>query len=116
MRNISCVFLLFRYPQCASNIELWTNQYTDPEFLGTPRLLRTSQVRRECVVNIPSPDVWPQVEAIAPLTGRNPVPEHKGGRFSFEKDKFAASSLTAVWSEIISAPRVRECPVKTRSD
>lgn len=43
----------------------------------------------DCVVNLPSPDMWRQVEALAPLTGQNPVPEDKK-KFRFERDKFQA--------------------------
>jgi flavin reductase (DIM6/NTAB) family NADH-FMN oxidoreductase RutF len=28
----------------------------------------------ECVVNLPSPDMWQIVEKLAPLTGKTPVP------------------------------------------
>jgi len=28
----------------------------------------------ECVVNLPAPELWKNVEALAPLTGKNPVP------------------------------------------
>jgi flavin reductase (DIM6/NTAB) family NADH-FMN oxidoreductase RutF len=27
----------------------------------------------ECVVNLPEPEMWQQVEKLAPLTGKNPV-------------------------------------------
>lgn len=66
----------------------------------------------DCVVNLPSPDIWRQVETLAPLTGRNPVPEDKKDKFRFEQDKFRAGSFTRVPSETVSAPRVRECPVQ----
>jgi flavin reductase (DIM6/NTAB) family NADH-FMN oxidoreductase RutF len=32
---------------------------------------------RECVVSLPSPDMWEQVERLEPLTGKNPVPQLK---------------------------------------
>src|SRR6202000_1668007 len=31
----------------------------------------------ECVVNVPSPELWQQVERLAPLTGKDPVPQEK---------------------------------------
>ena len=43
---------------------------------------------RECVINIPSPEMWQNVEKLAPLTGKNPVPELKTDQFQFEPDKF----------------------------
>jgi flavin reductase (DIM6/NTAB) family NADH-FMN oxidoreductase RutF len=68
--------------------------------------------RPDCVVNLPSPDLWPNVERLAPLTGRNPVPEGKDSRFRFERDKFGAAGLTAIASEMVAAPRVKECPAQ----
>ena len=68
--------------------------------------------RPDCVVNLPSPDLWRNVERLAPLTGRNPVPEGKDSRFRFERDKFGAAGLTAIQSEEVAAPRVKECPAQ----
>jgi len=45
----------------------------------------------ECVVNVPSPDLWRAVEKLAPLTGKNPVPDIKTRQFRFVADKFAAA-------------------------
>jgi flavin reductase (DIM6/NTAB) family NADH-FMN oxidoreductase RutF len=71
-------------------------------------------VRRhpECVINLPSPEMWPQVEKLAPLTGKNPVPEVKAKQFRFEPHKFEAAGLTAQPAEIIKPARVAECPVQ----
>ena len=66
----------------------------------------------ECVVNLPSPDMWPKVEALAPLTGKNSVPENKAKQFRFEADKFAAAQLTRLASELVKPMRVLECPVQ----
>ena len=66
----------------------------------------------DCVVNVPSPDLWEAVERLAPLTGKNPVPPEKSAKFRFEPDKFAAAGLTPVASESVCAPRVKECPVQ----
>src|SRR5262245_33046207 len=38
---------------------------------------------RDCVVNIPSPDLWEAVERLAPLTGKHPVPPEKAAKFRF---------------------------------
>ena len=65
----------------------------------------------DCVVNLPSPAMWRQVETLAPLTGKNPVPEDKKEKFHFEQDKFQAASFTRIPSETVSAPRAKECPV-----
>ena len=65
----------------------------------------------ECVVNIPSPEMWQQVEKLAPLTGKNPVPDLKTNQFRFEPDKFGVSGLNPLPSEVVKPQRVKECPV-----
>jgi flavin reductase (DIM6/NTAB) family NADH-FMN oxidoreductase RutF len=66
----------------------------------------------ECVVNVPSPDLWQEVEKLAPLTGKNPVPEIKANQFRFVADKFQASGLSPAASEVVRPARVAECPVQ----
>jgi flavin reductase (DIM6/NTAB) family NADH-FMN oxidoreductase RutF len=66
----------------------------------------------ECVVNVPSPQLWQQVEKLAPLTGKDPVPELKAKQFSFEKDKFEAGDFTSLHSELVRPARVAECPMQ----
>lgn len=65
----------------------------------------------ECVVNIPSPEMWQQVEKLAPLTGKNPVPDLKSRQFRFEPDKFAGPGLSPLPSEVVKPERAKECPV-----
>jgi flavin reductase (DIM6/NTAB) family NADH-FMN oxidoreductase RutF len=65
----------------------------------------------ECVVNIPSPDMWEKVEKLAPLTAKNPVPELKAKQFHFEPKKFEVAELTPLASELVKPMRVAECPV-----
>src|ERR1700677_4315518 len=59
----------------------------------------------ECVVNLPAPDMWKEVEKLAPLTGKNPVPQIKAKQFRFEKDKFGVSGLTPIGSELVQPAR-----------
>ena len=66
---------------------------------------------RRCVVNLPSPEMWPQVEKLAPLTGKNPVPALKSKQFHYEHQKFDASGLSLLKSELVQPERIRECPV-----
>jgi flavin reductase (DIM6/NTAB) family NADH-FMN oxidoreductase RutF len=65
----------------------------------------------ECVVNLPSPEMWRQVEKLAPLTGKNPVPELKADKFHYEPRKFEVAGLTPQESELVRPQRVQECPV-----
>lgn len=62
----------------------------------------------ECVVNLPSPEMWEQVERLAPLTGKNPVPELKTKQLHFEKEKFQAAGLTPMRSELVKPARAKE--------
>jgi flavin reductase (DIM6/NTAB) family NADH-FMN oxidoreductase RutF len=64
-----------------------------------------------CVINLPSPDMWKQVEDLAPLTGKDPVPDLKASQFHFEKCKFDVAGLSQLASELVKPFRVAECPV-----
>jgi len=65
----------------------------------------------ECVVNLPSPKMWKHVEKLAPLTGKNPVPEKKKKQFHYEPRKFETAELTPLASEEVKPMRAKECPV-----
>ncbi len=69
----------------------------------------------ECVANVPSPELWQEVEALAPFTGANPVPDFKKDVFRYEKNKFSASGLTAVQSHHVLPNRIAECPLQIES-
>ena len=66
----------------------------------------------ECVINYPAPDMWRQVETLAPLTGKEPVPEPKAKQFRYVKDKFAAAGFTPLASELVAPLRAQECPIQ----
>lgn len=68
--------------------------------------------RPECVLNLPGPDLWRSVEALAPLTGADPMPAWKRPLFRYEKDKFAAAGLTRQASARVRPPRIAECPIQ----
>lgn len=65
----------------------------------------------ECVVNLPEPKLWKRVEKLAPLTGKNPVPELKTKQFRFDPEKFAAAEMTPLASEAVLPMRAQECAV-----
>ncbi len=77
--------------------------------LNDTKTLTNLREREDCVVNLPSPDLWRQVERLAPLTGLHPVPNEKAAKFRYERDKFAATNLTPMESECVAVPRVKEC-------
>jgi flavin reductase (DIM6/NTAB) family NADH-FMN oxidoreductase RutF len=66
----------------------------------------------ECVVNLPKPSMWPQVEKLAPLTGKDPVPALKAKQFRTEKDKFSAGQFSRTPSQLVQPARVAECPIQ----
>jgi flavin reductase (DIM6/NTAB) family NADH-FMN oxidoreductase RutF len=66
----------------------------------------------ECVVNIPWPELWKNVEELAPLTGKNAVPETEAKQFRVEPDKFKSAGLTPLANDLMQPARARECPVQ----
>jgi flavin reductase (DIM6/NTAB) family NADH-FMN oxidoreductase RutF len=80
--------------------------------LSDTKTLENLQLNPDCVINLPSPDLWRQVERLAPLTGLDPVPAEKAEKFRHVPDKFAAAQLTPLASECVSASRVKECPAQ----
>lgn len=74
----------------------------------TENILRT----RECVLNLPSVHEVEGVNRLALTTGSNPVPEGKVRKgYTHVADKFAHSGFTALPADVVSAPRVSQCPV-----
>ena len=67
----------------------------------------------ECVLNFPSSSLWRKVERIARATGRREVPPAKAAiGYEYVADKFALAGLTAMPSEIVTPPRIAECPLQ----
>lgn len=67
----------------------------------------------ECVINIPSPSLWENVERLASYTGKNPVPEYKKKiGFMYEKEKYTISGLTPAESKAVKPTRILECPIQ----
>lgn len=75
----------------------------------TTNLLRTKQ----CVLNMPTDDMIPAVNALARTTGAEPVPQTKLDMgYRFVKDKFLEAHLHQQPSEEVQPPRIKECPVQ----
>lgn len=68
------------------------------------------------VINLPSAGQQAAVERLAPLTGRDPVPENKRDNYRFVADKFQAAGLTEQPSDLVRAPRVAQCPVQLEAN
>jgi flavin reductase (DIM6/NTAB) family NADH-FMN oxidoreductase RutF len=68
--------------------------------------------QKECVVNFPSQEMQENVERIAALTGADPVPEYKRGRYIYSADKFGAGGFARMDSELVDPPRILGCPLQ----
>lgn len=79
---------------------------------ATAHTLANLERERECVINLPGPDLVEQVELLAPLTGRNPPAPHKADKFRYEPHKFQAAGLTQAPAETVKPPRITECPLQ----
>ncbi|SFB04296.1 MULTISPECIES: flavin reductase family protein [unclassified Bacillus (in: firmicutes)] len=67
----------------------------------------------ECVINIPNPDLWENVERLAPFTGKKEVPDYKRQLgYTFKKDKFSACGLTPISSIKVEPDRIEQCPIQ----
>ncbi|MFF3934656.1 flavin reductase family protein [Streptomyces phaeofaciens] len=70
--------------------------------------VRNLAERPDVVISLASPDLWEQVERLAPQAGARPVPQSKRAVYRYEPDKFAAAGLTPQPSELVRPPRVAE--------
>ena len=71
------------------------------------------QRHSECVINLPEPALWRNVESLAPFTGKYPVPDGKKQLgFSFNDRKYKESNLTEAESKVVKPSRIIECPVQ----
>ncbi|MFS0559236.1 flavin reductase family protein [Terribacillus sp. 179-K 1B1 HS] len=69
--------------------------------------------RGECVLNVPSPDLWRHVEKLATCTGKEMIPPGKAAYGCvYVKDKFREAGLTRKISSVVSADAVAECPLQ----
>ncbi|GJH40940.1 hypothetical protein RCZ04_14900 [Capnocytophaga sp. HP1101] len=69
----------------------------------------------EAVFNLPTAQMWEKVEAIAPYTTKNPVPEQKAAKYTYTDDKFSIGGFTAISSEKVKPPRIAECPIQAEA-
>ena len=74
---------------------------------------RNLQHERQCVLNLPSTQLVAAVDRLACLTGSNQIPDHKRKMgYRYEPNKFEVAGLTPVASDLVKAPRAKECPVQ----
>ncbi|MGN7356890.1 flavin reductase family protein [Paenibacillus sp. SAF-054] len=91
----------------------WLNQSCMLGMSSKSQTVQNLIREQECVLNLPSINLIPAVDRLTLLTGRNPVPESKAMRgYKYEPDKFGIAGLTQMPSQLVQAPRVKECPVQ----
>jgi flavin reductase (DIM6/NTAB) family NADH-FMN oxidoreductase RutF len=67
----------------------------------------------ECVLNLPSSDMVEYVDRIAMTTGRTEISPYRVEQgYRTERDKFGLAGLTEQPSDLVSAPRILECPIQ----
>ena len=88
----------------------WALGYTIVIGLGADGQTAYNLARRpDIVINVPGPHLWKQIESLAGVTGRFPVPESKPAGMRYEPDKFGVSGFTSQESVLVNPPRVAEC-------
>nr|WP_318541045.1 flavin reductase family protein [Terribacillus saccharophilus] len=85
--------------------------------LGTTgKAYENLQRRGECVLNIPSPDLWRRRKTCA-CTGKDIVPSDKAAYgYISVKDKFHTAGLTRKHSAVVSAEAIAECPLQIEAE
>ena len=75
----------------------------------TANLLR----ERQCVLNLAPSSMADAVDRLALTTGAPVVPAHKAAiGYRYDGDKFATAGLTERAGDVVTAPRVAECPIQ----
>ena len=68
---------------------------------------------RECVLNLAPSSLVGAVDRLALTTGTRVLPPHKAKMgYRYEPRKFATAGLTEQPSDLVSPPRVLECPIQ----
>ncbi|MEC1611866.1 flavin reductase family protein [Bacillus mojavensis] len=72
---------------------------------------------KECVINLPSPDLWKNVERISSFSGKKNIPPLKKQLgFIYKKEKYEAAGLTPLPSMTVAPTRIKECPIQIESE
>lgn len=67
----------------------------------------------ECVINLPSPALWENVEKIASYSGKKNIPPAKKEiGFTYKKEKYESAGLTPIDSKTVLPTRILECPIQ----
>jgi flavin reductase (DIM6/NTAB) family NADH-FMN oxidoreductase RutF len=77
------------------------------------KALKNLQKKLECVINIPSSNLWENIERMASSTGVSDVPDYKKDLgFTYVRDKYSLAGLTPQESYLVKPTRIEECPLQ----
>ncbi|WLR42057.1 flavin reductase family protein [Bacillus carboniphilus] len=91
----------------------WMNQSCMIGMSGQSQTVINLLREGECTLNLPSANLVEEVDRLALLTGRNPVPEYKREiGYQYEQNKFSRAGLTSIHATNVGPPLVKECPIQ----
>lgn len=70
------------------------------------------QICPEAVLNLPDESLWSNVEKIAPLTAKNPIPSFQQGIYQFCENKAEVGNFHLQPSTLVKPHRIFECPLQ----
>ncbi|WP_456279989.1 flavin reductase family protein [Bacillus sp. K7] len=72
---------------------------------------------KECVINLPGPELWENVERISSYSGKKNIPPLKKKLgFTYKKEKYESAGLTPLQSKTVSPTRIKECPIHIEAE
>ncbi|MDO4697488.1 MAG: flavin reductase family protein [Pasteurellaceae bacterium] len=84
--------------------------------LGTQgKAFENLQQCAQAVINLPDEQLWQNVEAIADVTAKQPIPDFQQGIYHYCADKFQRGHFTAQPSTQIKPSRILECPLQAET-
>ncbi|MEC1434832.1 flavin reductase family protein [Bacillus spizizenii] len=72
---------------------------------------------KECVINLPGPELWENVERISSYSGKKNIPPLKKQLgFTYKKEKYESAGLTPLQSKTVAPTRIKECPIQIEAE
>ncbi|MCR4266654.1 flavin reductase family protein [Nitratireductor sp. ZSWI3] len=86
-------------------------------FDASSKTVENMLLNGQCVLNLPSDDLALNVDRLVRTTGSDPMPRHKQRMgYRYVSDKFTEAGLTPHKSDLVSPPRVLECPIQLEAE
>jgi flavin reductase (DIM6/NTAB) family NADH-FMN oxidoreductase RutF len=71
------------------------------------KALENLERHKECVINLPSSNLWRNIEKIASFTGKDDIPKYKRDLgFTYKKEKHDVAGLTLLQSKTVLPERL----------